>query len=264
MNLAYHLAQFGWQSWPLSAVGKDQLGDELLERLKHWGVNTGYINTLENYSTGLVKVALKDGIPSYNIIEDVAWDHIHVPEDLHQSGSAVSAVIFGSLSQRSSDNQKSLSRILELCPNALKIFDVNLRPPYVDTDIILKLAAKSDLLKVNDEEIAELLNRPTSTKELESAARSLAQETGCKMICVTAGAEGAGLLKDGEWHWVSAEPIEVKDTIGAGDSFLSAVVDGLLEGKKTPNEILRSATRLAGFVASRSGATPAYTLDILN
>lgn len=123
------------------------------------------------------------------------------------------------------------------------------------------LARRADLVKVNDEELGVLLGAEFSVGEIEAAARSLAAATACPRLCVTAGAHGAGLLLDGKWHWVQAERVEVRDTIGAGDAFLSAVVDGVLRGDRAPAAVLGAATRLAAFVAARDGATPPYERD---
>ena len=142
----------------------------------------------------------------------------------------------------------------------MKVFDVNRRPPFDDRELILQLATSADLIKLNDEEAAWLLEGDAEALDLEQAARILADRVGCVQICVTGGASGAGLLIADEWHRVNAAPAEVRDTIGAGDSFLAALVHGMLTAPERPRDALRRASRLAAFVAGSHGATPEYTV----
>lgn len=262
MNLAYHLSRLGRRAWMLSSVGRDVLGDELLRRLRGWEVETELIGVSDKRPTGLVRVVLANGLPAYDIVEEVAWDHIALPAALPPACRPVDAIFFGSLAQRTADNRATLERLLAQQPQALKVFDVNLRPPYVDRAHIRRLAGQSQLIKVNDEELGELLGKEVHFSELESGARELAEQTGCRYVCVTGGARGAGLLDRADWCWVDAPPVKVRDTIGAGDSFLAAVVHGLLLGHPH-RRILAFATRLAGLVAASDGATPPYTLNEL-
>ncbi len=261
MNVAYHLRQFGLRAVPVSAVGKDALGDELLRRVTGWELETGLIRGRDDKPTGLVRVKIKNGSPSYNIVEDVAWDWIQLPKNPPKFIKQASAIIFGSLAQRAKYNRKQFERLCGLCGKALKIFDVNLRPPYDTAKLVWSLAKSADVIKLNDDEATRLLEKNYSTKQLERAARHLSQRTGCSCVCITAGSHGAGLLMDSKWTWVPSRPVKVKDTVGAGDSFLAALVHGLLCGGKSARQILSRACRLAEFVAAHEGATPAYTVS---
>ncbi|MEM6602167.1 MAG: PfkB family carbohydrate kinase, partial [Verrucomicrobiota bacterium] len=92
----------------------------------------------------------------------------------------------------------------------------------------------------------------------EQNARAIAERSGAALVCITAGAAGAGLLVDGIWHWEAAQPVKVADTVGAGDSFLAALVSGLLNEREAVDISLKRACRLAEFVASQRGAQPEY------
>jgi fructokinase len=260
MNIAYHLTRLGTPVAVVSAVGDDVLGDELDRRMRSWGVDLDLLSIHDHLHTGLVRVLLNQGIPKYEILEPAAWDDIPISSEPALSKD-VRAVVFGSLAQRSSKNRLSLQKLLSLCPDATAVFDVNLRPPYDDRQRVLELASSCDVLKVNEDELAELLDRPVTLTRIEEAARELSQRTQCPTICVTAGSAGAGILRNGSWCWVDAQAINVRDTIGAGDSFLAAVIHGLLAKSDSLTEILRFATRLAAYVASNDGATPNYTVS---
>ncbi|MDE6081030.1 MAG: carbohydrate kinase, partial [Muribaculaceae bacterium] len=74
-NFAYHVKQFGLDSYVVSAVGLDSLGKEIMHNLDSREVNS--LLEVTPYPTGTVLVKLSsDGIPQYQITENVAWDHI--------------------------------------------------------------------------------------------------------------------------------------------------------------------------------------------
>ncbi|MFN7139172.1 MAG: carbohydrate kinase family protein [Limisphaerales bacterium] len=262
INVAYHLKQLGRRAIPVTAVGKDYLGEELLLRMKRWGLETDFASVLPDKRTGAVQVELNDkGSATYKILEDVAWDWIQVTPALEELAKQSSALVYGTLAQRSEHNRKQLFRLMDQSPEAMKVYDVNLRPPYDSHELVWELSERADLIKLNDDEIAELLKRSLEKGDLESGARDLARRTKTKTVCVTAGADGAGLLVEDKWFWADGEPVKVKDTIGAGDSFLAGLVNGLIGRDTEHQEVLRRAARLAEFVASSDGATPNYLVS---
>src|SRR5581483_10785451 len=249
----------------VSAVGRDVLGDELLRRCAAWSLSTEHIARLEGVSTGYVRVTVgANGDAMFDITPDVAWDRIAVTDATLRTAARADAIIFGSLAQRSVANRSALDRLLAALPaGALRVFDANLRPPYDDLALVRELARKATLIKVNSTEAARLATGGADTPGSEEAhARALAGQTGCNTIVVTAGGRGAGLLRGGHWLWEPGRPVTVVDTVGAGDSFVASLVAHLLAGKFSDKEILAHACRLGEWVASRSGATPAYNFSL--
>ncbi|MFA5058394.1 MAG: PfkB family carbohydrate kinase, partial [Opitutaceae bacterium] len=167
---------------------------------------------------------------------------------------------FGSLAQRSVSNRAALDRLLTLLPDdALRVFDVNLRPPHDDLELVRTLARHATLLKLNAAEAARLAaGAAEEPGREETDARALARLTGCAIVCVTAGARGAGLLRADRWLWEPGRPVVVADTVGAGDAFLASLVTHLLNSRISGGESLARACRLGEWVASQRGATPGY------
>lgn len=262
INVAYHLQKLGITAYPVTAVGKDFLGQELIRRLEQWGLDSRFVNVLPDKQTGVVRAHIQpDRSAKYEIVEDVAWDWIEPDEEVLEMAARGASLLFGTLAQRSKHNRKQLDAVLEKMAGGLKIYDVNLRPPFDDTETIRYLAAKSDLIKLNDEELEVVTHGVYPAMSLEKAAREYAAQVGCKRLCVTAGARGAGLLDVGKWYWVDGRSVVVKDTVGAGDSFLAALIHGLVgPTNRPPDAILTRACRLGEFVASSDGATPHYTV----
>lgn len=260
-NVAYHLKQHGADARPISAVGRDLLGEELLRRLNHWRMDTGLIACHDGLPTGYVRATLgESGDARYEITVNVSWDRIPVNDTVIQAAPAAQALVFGSLAQRSLFNRAALNDLLDALPDtAWRVFDVNLRPPHDDLALVSSLATRATLLKLNSDEAARLCGEPVGPPGREEAhARALAGTTGCPLLCVTAGERGAGLLREGKWLWEPARPVEVVDTVGAGDSFLASLLTHLLAGRLSDAECLARACRTGEWVATQRGATPAY------
>jgi len=259
-NVAYHLRQLGLQPHLASAVGRDLLGEELLRRLKYAGLGSLGLARSTGLPTGYVRAALSPGGEArYEIATEVAWDQIPTGEDTLRATVQARALVYGTLALRGALNRASLDRLLAALPaDALRVCDLNLRPPHDDLALARAWAAKATLLKVNFAEAARLADRPTAAPgDEEALARDLAASTGCATVCVTAGCRGAGLLADGSWFWEPAREVAVVDTIGAGDAFLAALLARKLEGAAPP-DALHFACRLGEWVATQRGATPAY------
>ncbi len=262
-NVAYHLARHGLDARLVSAVGDDALGDELLRRLRHWGLNTGFVARHEDLPTGSVVAELSDsGDARYRITPGVAWDRIPAtPAALATAGGA-NALVFGTLALRSPFNRGALDGLLAaLPPTALRVLDVNLRPPHDDPELARNLASRATLLKLNADEAARLSEAgDTAFPGAEEAhARALHARHGCPLIVVTAGARGAGLLRDGfSWTWEPGHEVAVADTVGAGDGFLASLLASFLSSRDADAEILARACRHGEWIATRRGATPPY------
>lgn len=262
-NVSYHLHRLGLRAHLVSGVGQDLLGEDLLGRLRGWGLETDGITRHRGLATGHVRATLSPaGHATYEIAPEVAWDQIIPGEDTLRAAFGAQALVFGSLAQRSPVNRASLERLLAILPaGARRVLDVNLRPPHDAPALVDHLARKATLLKLNADEAARLAgDRPGFGRE-EGHARALAEKYGCAEVCVTAGEHGAGLLAGDAWHWSAARPMAVRDTVGAGDAFTAGLLAGLLLHRETPPDALARACRLGEFVATQDGATPAYTVD---
>ena len=167
------------------------------------------------------------------------------------------AVCFGSLAQRSERSRKTIRLFLEnLRPNAVKVFDVNLRQSFFSADILRDSAKIADIMKVNQDElpqVAQLLGYKANAKE--AAGPWLLQTCGLKLVCVTEGPSGSSLVADDGVHRHPGFPTQVADTVGAGDAFTAALIHHYLRGA-TLDEMNEAANRMGSWVASQVGATP--------
>lgn len=244
-NFAAHVARCGLSASIVSAVGDDELGRRARARVDALGVDGTRVAVHPTLPTGTVKVTLADGIPSYEIVQPVAWDEIAVSGALP---SPPRAFYFGSLAQRAPVSAATLRALLGAFESSLVFFDVNLRQRFWSKVLVADCLKGVDILKVNDEEMKEL--------GLE-AGRLFAEFPRLKTVIETRGAAGCAVWsRDGEAFASPARPDgPVVDTVGAGDSFSAAFLATLLSGGD-----LRSAAeagnRRAGQVAARAGAIP--------
>jgi fructokinase len=263
INAAYHLSRQGLNVLPLTAVGRDFLGDEVIRRVANWGVTTKFIARDSTHPTGTVSATLDAaGIATYQIRRDVAWDYIPASTRLRRIQPQPSAIVFGTLALRGVRNRTALKVLLSAWPSALRVVDLNFRAPF-DTQAVVEFALQNaQLVKLNGDELSKLTGeKGGTTRSLERGARRLAESYGCDRVCVTAGDRGAGLWWDGKWFWEAAKPVLVRDTVGSGDAFLGALLGQLLLKNANPARALARACRMGEFIASQDGATPDYRLD---
>lgn len=255
LNVAFRLSATGIKTKIISAVGKDQKGEDILTYLKENKIITEHVKTLPSYPTGEVIVTLSSsGSASYEIAYPSAWDKIEYDPLMSISVEQADAFIFGSLVGRDDTSRSTLYRLLK---NAkFKIFDINLRPPHYEKDVLIELMQAADFIKFNDEElfeISKLLGSPYNS--LEQNLQFVSLHTKTKSICITKGSHGAVLLKEGQLFYNSGFLVQVKDTVGAGDSFLASLVAKLLQ-KEDPQAALDYACAVGALVAGCKGANP--------
>ena len=256
INFVYHATQLGAEGYAISAVGNDVAGAELLQELSRNGI-AHCIPTVD-YPTGSVLVELKRGIPTYNIIEDVAWDHIPLTDEAISVMKRADAVCFGTLAQRHEDSRNTLKALLSYAPeSALRFFDINIRQAYYSEALIRELLQQANVFKLNDEELE--MFRPMFHLEGDEGAccRQIMKTYGLRYLILTAGSRYSTIYAPDGCSTIPTPKVEVKDTVGAGDSFSGAFVQAILTGKGL-REAHQCAVETAAFVCTQEGAWPDY------
>ena len=263
LNFAYRLNFFQNSLSIISKVGDDSLGKGLTEFLNKNGLDTEYIQISKIYKTGEVNVSIdKNGIADYDILNPVAWDDISLNLKNIELTKNSSVFVFGSLICRNMTSRRTLKELLKIAP--FKLFDINLRSPYYNMNLIEELMLSSDFIKFNYEEIEEISTIYINKKAtLENMIETISEKTKTKNICVTMGEKGACYYTNNSFYYQDGFKINVLDTVGAGDSFLATLVEGILN-KTKPQEILKKACAVAALVASKEGATPTVSMTEIN
>jgi len=256
-NFAYHAQALGGQGVVVSCIGNDELGKEILSSLDELQLQRQYVSVDNSHPTGTVTVKLdEDGKPDYIIHENVAWDFIPFNSSLSVLAAQTAAVCFGSLCQRSPVSRKTIRSFLAATgADCIRVLDINLRQSYFNREIINTMLELSNVLKLNDEELAVVANLLGITGSETDILSQLAERYALRLIALTRGASGSQLYAQGEDSNHQGFPVQIADTVGAGDSFTAAMTLGLLNSKNL-DTINKYANRVASFVCSQSGATP--------
>lgn len=254
-NFAFHCGQLGAKTQIVSCIGDDPLGHEMLDFLREHDFDTSLIRVDPGGPTGTVTVELEGGIPRYTIVEDVAWDKIVADDAALQAASEADAICFGSLASRSPVSRKAIQDLIAATKSsAIRVFDVNLRAPFWSREQIAPLLEATDILKLNEEEmpiVATMFGCPESA--LLDQARWFVREFKYDVLILTMGAQGSRLMMVPTESRVIGQPVEVVDTVGAGDSFTAQVVVSILSGQSL-DETHKRASRLSEFVCTQRGA----------
>ncbi len=255
MNVAIRLQSLGIQTQIISKIGKDIQGKELLSIIQSKNVDTSLIQNDEQLNTGEVLVKLdKNGIATYDIVYPVAWDKIIISEKHAEAIKNSEAFVFGSLVCRDKISRNTLFYLLDFA--TFKVFDVNIRKPFYDIKLIEEIMVKADFIKLNNEELAEIaMELGSKTKNLFENIQFISKKTNTGFICVTKGKDGAVLFVENQIYTNNGYHVKVEDTVGAGDSFLGALLSKILYSKDYDNA-LKYACAVGALVAQHKGANP--------
>lgn len=255
LNVALRMKTLGCEVAMISCVGNDEDGKAIIKHVKSLGLETDTIVVSETFQTGLVNVTLNErGSASYEISYPAAWDKIVLNDLAKQTVTAADVLIYGSLVCRDEVSRTALEELLQ--NDVYKVFDVNLRKPHYTYEILEQLMQSANFIKFNDEELLEIAGAMHSPFEsLEENIQFIVEKTNATGMCVTKGKHGALLLWEGKLYENTGYPIEVADTVGAGDSFLAALITSLLTGKE-PQNAIDFACAVGALVAESPGANP--------
>ncbi len=265
-NFAYHAGQFLGQENTLavSALGEDRLAEETLDSLREHGLS--YLMPHVPYPTGTVQVTLDDqGIPSYDIKENVAWDNIPLSDEVQEVARHCRAVCFGSLAQRNVVSRNTIQQFLDLTPNdCMKIFDINLRQNFYNKEIIQESLHRCNVLKINDEElviIGRMFGYPGL--DMENKCWLILGKYNLDMLVLTCGTNGSYVFTPGQMSVQETPVVEVADTVGAGDSFTGSFCAAILNGKPV-SEAHQLAVAVSAYVCTQNGAMPVLPDEMLS
>ncbi|MCA9175592.1 MAG: hypothetical protein KDB14_14000 [Planctomycetales bacterium] len=249
------VADESWECQMVGVVGDDDFGRQSLERLRELGVGAEYV-VIDSHPTGQVNVDVDErGVASYRFADDAAWDHFAFHEEWRPLAARIDAVCFGSLGQRSSESHAGVLEFLDAIPaQALRVFDINLRAPHYTSEVIDASLSRANALKLNEEELPVLQELYALEGDLHDQLHQLLLSFGLRWVALTRGANGSLVLSADEFSVLRGEPVEVVDTVGAGDAFTAALVCSLLSGESL-SSAHRAAAALAAKICGQAGAT---------
>jgi fructokinase len=270
LNVAFHVQQLlrerGGRGIVASRVGTDPLGDELVAELLGRQMTADYLQRDSVRPTGTVHVSLEKGQPRYDIVQNVAWDHLEFTGEWRQLAASAAAVCFGTLAQRSAPSRAAIGQFLSAARGAVRLLDVNLRQNFYSRDVLEESCRRATLVKLNEDElpvIAKLLGLATGAPVFQLA--NLRARYDLAGVVYTRGRRGTMLVLDNKViapAAVSYPTAADADSVGAGDACSAGVLVGWSLGLP-PTRVAELANHMGAFVASQRGATPSLPPEIL-
>lgn len=260
LNFAAHFAKLGGQAWMATAVGADEYGTDAMRQLEVWNLRTDFVAVDPRHETGKCLVTLNQQmIPSYNLLSDVAYDYIPLPQVGDQKPDVL---YFGTLALRGSHNLAVVKQMVEskLCGEVF--VDINIRPPFYSEETIRFALSSATIVKISDEELPVVLKNigMDPGEDWADAAMAFSRKfDNLKLILITLGEKGAYVYdcRTGQEFSCPAQKVQVVSTVGAGDSFGAAFMARYLQGKDVLS-CMEFASKISAFVVSKTGAVPDY------
>lgn len=257
LNLIYHAINSGVNGAVISSIGNDENGKLILKEIENKKIP--FLFNELNYPTGTVDVKLEKGIPSYTIVENVAWDYIELTKEAIENLKNTKVFCYGTLAVRNKKSFETLKEAIYLCSkDALKFYDINLRPPFYKKETIEQLLKLCDVLKINDEELSIVQSKFVNKNlDVDGICHYLMQKFNIKILILTAGDKYSKVYTKENISYIGTPKTKVVDTVGAGDAFSGAFLAKIIQGK-TINEAHEYAVQIASFVVEHEGACPIY------
>ena len=253
-NVYYRLHSLGNNVKIISSIGDDDLGLKALDFFKKNNLNSEFISIDKEHKTGQVKIQLESGEPSYNIVDNVAWDFIPIKKEY--TSEKLDYLIFGSLAVRNDKSFETLKEIIR--KSKFNILDLNIRQEYYNKYKLDYLLNSSDFLKINMDELfvlRDLFN--IKYHETEDIAQKIFSKFNLKYICLTNGSVNSSVFDGNKFIYVESLKVESIDNVGAGDNFLASFIDEYFIKKNSLKSSLKIASIYGAITTTKKGAIPA-------
>ena len=259
LNVAYHLNKMGLSTSIISRIGNDHNGERLVNLMDTWGINLQFLQVDTIYPTSEVLAKMNGNEATYEIVFPVAWDFITRDGKIQSSINSSTYFVYGSLASRNDTSRNTLFKLLET--DAIKVFDINLRPPFIEHDLLKMLLEKADIVKLNQAElelVQIIFNGPLSTEA--DQVKFIRDRFNVAGVVITKGECGASYYTGEKGYHLWGNEVQVADTIGSGDSFLAAFIANHYL-KAQPEIILKNAIAMGAFIATKKGGCPDYLIQ---
>jgi fructokinase len=242
----------------ISALGADELGAQAAKAISALDLDTRLLQTTSRYPTGTAHVRLRpDGGTEFAIARPAAYDAVEISAgdlDLLQK-IAPSWFYYGTLFASTAGGKQALDQLLAALPGTMKFYDVNLRPGSDSPELVRELLEHADVVKLNESELARIHSFTGLPLKVESFCRAAVERYGWNAVGVTRGERGCAILANGQYVESAGHPVDVIDTVGAGDAFAAAFLHGLSQSWPAA-EIAAFANRIGAWVAGCPGPIP--------
>lgn len=262
-NVYHRLHSFGLDVNFISSVGKDKLGNNVINYFQKNNLSTNFLNVDKNHQTGQVLITLKSGEPDYEILENVAWDYIPFKNDYLKDCNNFDCIVYGSLGIRNDVSYMTLKKLISL--STFKIFDLNLRQNFYSKLKVNYLLNESDFLKINMEELLKLGSIfKFKYSDTNSLIESIYLKFNLKFICVTNGSINSSIYDGNNFIIIDSFRVKSIDNLGAGDNFLACFINEFFIKKNSIKNSLKIASAYGALTTTKIGASPSIKPHEIN
>ncbi len=276
-NVAVGLSRLGNDVSFLAKIGDDEFGKYLRNVLKKENIDDSWLIQVTDLNTTLAFASVdSEGKPSFDFHKDKREiAEVNIEDCSEIPTEEFDLFHFGSttiLENKTAEAMEYLSKKMKE-KKVFVTFDPNVRPSLIkDKDsffeCVKNLINNVDVLKLSDDDLQYLTgtkNFPRAKSELE-----INDET---IVILTMGSKGARLFFGNMELYEEGYDVDVSETTGCGDSFMAALISGLLEYSDQKNmsidsfeKVLRKANASAAMVATRIGAANSmpYKNELMN
>ena len=273
-NTAVTLGRLDIPAGLFTGLSDDLFGTQLAQHLTQSHVDYS-LSARSSRPTTLAFVTLTDGQARYAFYDENTAGRMLEPADLPTLPDHITGLFFGGISLMVEPAAQAYEALmLREAPTRPVMLDPNIRPTFIaDAPIyrarLERMVAAASVVKVSDEDLHWVMG-DGPLDELATALR----EKGPAILFVTQGAEGVRVFSGEAPFTIPATRVEVKDTVGAGDTFNGAFLaalyrDGLFSknalaamSTEALSDAVAYATRAAAVTVSREGADPPWTRDL--
>ncbi len=285
-NVALALAVRGEKQAFLVRISSDGFGQQIRNHLSNHGVNLNHSVFAKEQTTLAVATIDSAGVASYsfytNQTADWGWTKEELPSISKLNELGVQAIQYGCLTMAMEPGNKVIEQWLSEIYQTQSItlsHDLNIRPALgFDRESELarveKLNSISHIIKASDADVEWLYDLPTGSNLDEIAEK---WSVG-KLVVITRGAEGVSIYRDENRLDVSGFPVNLVDTVGAGDTYIATLLSELMSAgslgagpsekisQLTETQLIefsKTANAAAAIVCERTGCQPPTKPEIL-
>lgn len=268
LNFAVTMTRLGHPVALLTAVGDDERGQRALEYIHTHGLPTRWVQTISGARTGTAIVTTDfSGNATYRIQRPAAFDSLQLDRPMLKRIQALdpSWIYFGTLAQSVPGSVATINAIRDRLPNIKSFYDANLRDGHWNLALVQQLSARAAIMQLNEAEAKTLhcAVSPLKPFSLERFCQEWREKYEIRMLCVTRGRNGCAISSSSGFLTFSGFPVDVVDTVGAGDAFAAAFLHGIIN-RWSASKTASFANALGAVVAGRTGAIPDWTFEDVN
>ncbi|MFK7937695.1 MAG: carbohydrate kinase family protein [Saprospiraceae bacterium] len=256
-NLCMNMARLGNQTKLVASLGKDGMGQYLLDFVKELNVNCDHIERVVDPTT-IILVTRSKAVSDFEAYRgadcQISWQQF--PDEIfdtfrifHTTCFALSKEPAQSTIMQAAHRAADRGAQLSIDANyAQKIWSDRTQAQQIVADY----CGLGAIVKVSEVDWERLYEKPLDDAKV-AAEHFL--KLGAKEVCVTLGEDGCLVANDKEQHFLPTRKVEVKDTTGAGDAFWSGYLTAWLDGKSLL-ECALTGRRVAELKLARFGTLP--------